>query len=56
MVYAVAADCHYGGDAGRCGRGGGLTVSVAAGAVVALPEATVLTLGFTTTLLLDGFW
>ena len=55
MVYAVAADCHYGGDAGRCGRGGGLTVSVAAGAVVALPEATVLTLGFTTTLLLDGF-
>ena len=49
MVYAVSEQCHYGGDPAACGRGGGFTVSVVAGATVALPQAVVLTQSYTVT-------
>lgn len=42
MIYAVAATCHYGGDPAVCGKTAGLTVSIAAGATVALPQALTL--------------
>lgn len=49
MLYAVAEECHYGGDPAACGARGGLTVSVAAGAEVALPHALTLTSSYTVT-------
>ena len=49
VVYAVAEECHYGGDPSACGRQGGFTVSVAAGAAVALPQAVTVTTSFTVT-------
>lgn len=50
ITYAVAAECHYGGDPATCGRSGGLVVSVAVGAVVALPQPFTLTHSYTATL------
>ena len=50
MVYAVSAGCHYGATAGDCGQRGGLTVSVAAGVTVALPQPLTLTQSFIATL------
>lgn len=50
VIYAVAEECHYGGDPAICGRQGGFTVSVAAGAAVALPQAVTVTTSFTVTI------
>lgn len=50
MVYAVAAACTYGGDPAACGRRAGFTVSLAAGAALALPRAFTLTHTYTATL------
>ena len=47
MVYAVAEACHYGGETDDCGVRGGLTVSLAAGAALALPQAVTLTHSYT---------
>ena len=43
MHYAVAADCHYGGE--NCGGGAGLNVSVAASVEFGLPSDYALTTG-----------
>ena len=44
--YAVAENCHYGGEPSRCGQNG-ITLSIAPGAVIALPSAFTLTHSFT---------
>ena len=44
--YAVAENCHYGGEPSRCGQNG-ITLSIAQGAAIALPSAFTLTHSFT---------
>ena len=44
--YAVAENCHYGGEPSRCGQNG-ITLSIAPGAAIALPSAFTLTHSFT---------
>lgn len=50
-VYAVAADCHYGG--GNC-KTGGLTVTLMSGAAAALPRAAALSLSYAFTATVGG--
>ena len=47
--YAVAAECHYGGDPKKCGTSGGLTVNVGVGITVALPEPLTVSQTYTAT-------
>lgn len=54
IFYTVADSCHYGGGRESCGRDGGLTVHIGAGAVVALPRPTTLTHSFTVTSVFNG--
>ena len=42
MHYAVAGECHYGGD-GNCGGGGGLTLAIGASVRFALPSTYTVT-------------
>ena len=44
--YAVAENCHYGGEPSRCGQNG-ITLTIAPGAAIALPSAFMLTHSFT---------
>ena len=44
--YAVAENCHYGGEPSRCGQNG-ITLAIAPGAAIALPSAFTLTHSFT---------
>ena len=48
--YAVAGECHYGGEWEQCGKSGGLKISIDSGGTVALPEPLTLTQTYTATI------
>ena len=43
IFYAVAGDCHHGGNLDACGKSAGVTVNIAEGTTVRLPEKVALT-------------